>query len=436
VTSRDLTPFGSVAVCLERQSLFAAVVGRHTAGVAFAERTVSGGRLSGREKGVIKQTGVATRGAFIQTMYKKGRRYLVAPEPFGDGVRDLEECSGRGSEESAARTYCCSGRTWTLLALRSFRSDLDAAASSCSGRRERKVKGTGMAGVPSQWEGTGQEDGEAGKPGFPRNGRERARKKREGRGSLAMGGNGPGKRRKRKAGVPSQWEGTGQEKAGRLGFPRNGRERARKAEKAGKPGFPRNGRERARRKREGRGSLAVGGNGPGKRRKRESRGSLAMGGNGPGKRRKRVVGRVGSGVGVSAGARLGAGRGPGSELSSAGSARSFYCHGGTARGPRLAAGAVGELGSARSPGAVGRKKHGFRSGFGRRGSCSWFRANFLHRLGERAEFFRHRERFLVTSLQFFIRMYHWGRFFTDVIMVYMLKTYKEPSKIPWIISLM
>jgi hypothetical protein len=278
VTSRGLTPFGSVAVCLERQSLFAAVVGRHTAGVAFAERTVSGGRLSGRGKGVIKQTGVATRGAFIQTMYKKGRRYLVAPEPFGDGVRDLEECSGRGSEESAARTYCCSGRTWTLLALRSFRSDLDAAASSCSGRRERKVKGTGMAGVPSQWEGTGQEDGESGK-----------------------------------AGVPSQWEGTGQEKAGRPGFPRNGRERARKAEKAGKPGFPRNGRERARRKREGRGSLAMGGNGPGKRRKRESRGSLAMGGNGPGKRRKRVVGWVGSGVGVGAGARLGAGRGPGSE---------------------------------------------------------------------------------------------------------------------------
>jgi hypothetical protein len=265
----------SVAVCLERQSLFAAVVGRHTAGVAFAERTVSGGRLSGRGKGVSKQTGVATRGAFIQTMYKKGRRYLVAPEPFGGGVRDLEECSGRVSEESVARTYGCSGRTWTRLALLSFRSDLDAAGSSCSGRRERRVKGDGMAGVPSQWEGTGQEDGESGK-----------------------------------AGVPSQWEGTGQEKAGEPGFPRNGRERARKAEKAGKPGFPHNGRERARRKRESRGSLARGGNGPGKRRKRESRGSLTMGGNGPGKRRKRVVGWVGSGVGVGAGAR----RGPGSEL--------------------------------------------------------------------------------------------------------------------------
>ncbi|KAH0809465.1 hypothetical protein GEV33_013327 [Tenebrio molitor] len=244
----------------------------------------------------------------------KTNRYLVAPEPFGDDVRDLEECSGRVPEESAARTYCCSGQTWTLLALLSFRSDLDAAGPSCSGRRGRRVKVDGMAGVPSQWEGTGQEDGESGK-----------------------------------AGVPSQWEGTGQEKARRPGFPRNGRERARKAEKAGKPGFPRNGRERAR--------------------KAEKAGCWSW---------KRT------GIGIS----------------SAGSARSFYCHGGTARGPRLAAGAVGELGSARSPGAVGRKKHGFRSGFGRRGSCSWFRANFLHRLGERAEFFRHRERFLVTSLQY------------------------------------
>jgi hypothetical protein len=271
VTSRDLTPFRSVAVCLERQSLFAAVVGRHTAGVAFAERTVSGGRLSGRGKRGSKTNRCRNKGAFIQTMYKKGCRYLVAPEPFGDGVRDLEECSGRVSEESAARTYCCSGRTWTLLALLSFRSDLDAAGSSCSGRR---VKGTGMAGVPSQWEGTGQEDGDSGKAGVP----------------SQWQGTGQESGESGKAGVPSQWEGTGQEKAGRPGFPRNGRERARKAEKAGKPGFPLNGRERARRKREGRGSLAMGGNGPGKRGKRESRGSLAMGGNGPGKRRKRVVG--------------------------------------------------------------------------------------------------------------------------------------------------
>jgi hypothetical protein len=231
VTSRDLTPFGSVAVCLERQSLFAAVVGRHTAGVAFAERTVSGGRLSGRGKGVVKQTGVAPRGGlYSDYAQKKGRRYLVAPEPFGDDVRVLEECSGRVSEESAAGTYCCSGRTWTLLALLSFRSDLDAADSSCSGRREGRAKGDGRAGVPSRWEGTGQEDGESGKAGVP----------------SQWEGTGQESGESGKAGVPSQWEGTGQEKAGRPGFPRNGRERTRKAERAGKPGFPRNGRERAR----------------------------------------------------------------------------------------------------------------------------------------------------------------------------------------------
>jgi hypothetical protein len=38
-----------------------------------------------------------------------------------------------------------------------------------------------------------------------------------------------------------------------------------------------------------------------------------------------------------------------------------------ARGRRLAAVAVGELRSARSPGTVGRKKHRFRGGFGGRG---------------------------------------------------------------------
>jgi hypothetical protein len=54
---------------------------------------------------------------------------------------------------------------------------------------------SGMTGVPSQWEGTGQEEKEkAGWPGFPRNGKERARKK----GESGM------------AGLPSQWEGTGQ----------------------------------------------------------------------------------------------------------------------------------------------------------------------------------------------------------------------------------
>jgi hypothetical protein len=134
--------------------------------------------------------------------------------------------------------------------LLSFRSDLDAADSSRSGRTwtllalpvpvgERRVKGSGMAGVPSQREGTGREK----------------RRKREGRGSLAMGGKGPGRK------------GRKQESRGSLAMGGNGPGRE---EKAGKLG-----------------SLAMGGNGPGRKgRKQESRGSLAMGGNGPGREEK------------------------------------------------------------------------------------------------------------------------------------------------------
>jgi hypothetical protein len=164
---------------------------------SFAERTVSGGRLSGRGKGV------ATRGPLFTLCTKKGCWCLVAPEPFGDGVRDLEECSGRVSVKSAARTYCLSGRTWTLFLFRGERKEGERKAGwpgfPHSGKERARKKGeSGKAGVPSQWEGTGQEEkGKAGKPGFPRNGRERARKKgrnRESRGSLAMGGNGPGRK--------------------------------------------------------------------------------------------------------------------------------------------------------------------------------------------------------------------------------------------------
>jgi hypothetical protein len=136
---------------------------------------VSGGRLSGRGKGVAKQAGVATRGAlFTLCTKKKGCWYLVAPEPFGDSVRDLEECSGRVSEESAARTYCLSGQTWTLLAL-----PVPVGPGRCFRFRGERKEGARKAG----W------------PGFPHSGKERARKKEE----------------SGKAGVPLQWEGTGQE---------------------------------------------------------------------------------------------------------------------------------------------------------------------------------------------------------------------------------
>jgi hypothetical protein len=103
-----------------------------------------------------------------------------------------------------------------------FRSDLDAAGSSRSGRTwtllalsvpvgERRVKGSGMAGVPSQREGRGS-------LAMGGNGPGRKGRKQESRGSLAMGGNGPGR----------------EEKAGKPRFPRNGRERARKRGESGK----------------------------------------------------------------------------------------------------------------------------------------------------------------------------------------------------------
>ncbi|KAH0814325.1 hypothetical protein GEV33_008466 [Tenebrio molitor] len=286
-------------------------------------------------------TGPLSETVPIQTMED------VAPEPFGDGVRDLEECSMRVSKESAARTYCLSGRTWTLLALpvRGEREKDERTAGwpgfPHSGKERARTEGeSGKAGDPSQWEGTGQEEKEkTGWSGFPRNGKERARKKRrkrDGRGSLAMGGNGPGRKRGKR-------DGRGSLTAGRNGPGRR--------KKAGRPGFPRNGRERARKK----------------RRKRDGRGSLAMGRNGPGGKRAgcrlgRKQSRSRFGSGTRSGKRIGIG------MSSACRLGAVLLlprprHGGTARGRRLAAGAVGELGSARSPGIVGRKKHGFRGGF-------------------------------------------------------------------------
>jgi hypothetical protein len=145
---------------------------------------VSGGRLSGPGKGGSKQTGVTTSRPLFTICTKKGCWHLVTPEPCGDGVRDLGDCSGRGSKKSVARTYDFSGLTWTPLIL----------PVRCGGGVERKAgwpefphngkerlrtRGeSGMAGVPSQWEGTGRYEGE----------------ERDGRGSLTMGRNGRGQR--------------------------------------------------------------------------------------------------------------------------------------------------------------------------------------------------------------------------------------------------
>jgi hypothetical protein len=177
-------------------------------------------------EGGSKTSSCRNRRAFIYNMYKKGCWYLVASESFGDGVRDLEECSGRVSKESAARTYCRSGRTRTLLAFlfgtkqrgkRDGRVPSQRKGTSQDGGRKRECRGSLAMGRngPEQRE-------KAGWPGFPRNGKERARKKRrkrDGRGSLAMGRNGPGRKGESgTAGVPLQWEKTGQEEKGESGM--------------------------------------------------------------------------------------------------------------------------------------------------------------------------------------------------------------------------
>jgi hypothetical protein len=219
---------------------------------SFAERTVSGGRLSRRGKGVAKQAGVATGGPLFTICTKRGvgtwwRRNL-------SGTVSVTWRSVPGGCRRRARLVLTvfpvgPGRCWLFLfgaKERRVKGKRDGRGSLTGGRNGPGRKGESRkAGVPSQWEGTGQEKkGESRKDGVP--------SQWEGTGEEKRGESG-------KAGVPSQWEGTGQEEK----------------EKAGRPGFPRNGRERARKK----------------RRKRESRGSLAMGGNGPG--RKGESGKVG-----------------------------------------------------------------------------------------------------------------------------------------------
>jgi hypothetical protein len=68
----------SVAVSLERQSLFSAVVGHHTAGVVSRSYGMSGGRLTERGKGRTKTNTVAK--TFI---YKCGLENQVRRNPLG-----------------------------------------------------------------------------------------------------------------------------------------------------------------------------------------------------------------------------------------------------------------------------------------------------------------------------------------------------------------
>ncbi|KAH0819452.1 hypothetical protein GEV33_003339 [Tenebrio molitor] len=181
---------------------FSAVVVRHTAGEASRSLRCPRHGCQGAGRGVANKQVSQQAGLYLQYVQKRRCWYLVAPEPFGDGVRDLGDCSGRGSKKSAARTYDFSGRTWTPLIL---------PVRGGGGCEEE----SGMARVPSQWEGTGQDKGRKrdgrGFLTMGRNGPGQG-EKRDGRGSPTMGRNGPGQGGNGMAGAPPQWEGTGRDK--------------------------------------------------------------------------------------------------------------------------------------------------------------------------------------------------------------------------------
>ncbi|KAH0821294.1 hypothetical protein GEV33_001496 [Tenebrio molitor] len=103
---------------------------------------------------------------YLQYVETGGCWYLVALEPFGDGVRDLGERSGWGLKKSVARTYGYSGRTWTLLIFL-FRGGGGVERKAGwpgfphNGKERAGTRGkSGMVGVLSQWEGTGRDKGE------------------------------------------------------------------------------------------------------------------------------------------------------------------------------------------------------------------------------------------------------------------------------------
>jgi hypothetical protein len=89
---------------------------------------VRGSAVRARKRG-IKTNRCRNKRGLYSDYVQKGRRYLVASEPFGGGVRDLEECYG-GCRRRAwlvltvvpvgpglGWLFYLSGRTWTLRAL-------------------------------------------------------------------------------------------------------------------------------------------------------------------------------------------------------------------------------------------------------------------------------------------------------------------------------
>jgi hypothetical protein len=115
--------------------------------------------------GGSKQTGVATGKPLFTICTKKGVLVPGGAGTLRERVRDLEECSGRGLKKSVARTYGYSGRTWTPLILPvrgggGVERKVGWPGFPYNGKERAGIKGkSGMAGVPSQWKGTGRDKG-------------------------------------------------------------------------------------------------------------------------------------------------------------------------------------------------------------------------------------------------------------------------------------
>jgi hypothetical protein len=153
---------------------------------SLAERTVSGGRLSGHGKGVAKQAGVATGGPLFILCTKRGFGTWWRGNLSGTVSVTWRSVPGgcrRGARLVLTVVPVRPGRCWLFL----------------FGAKERRVKGKrdGRGSLTAGRNGPGRRE-KTGRPGFPRDGRKQARKKRrkrDGRGSLAMEGNGPGGKR-------------------------------------------------------------------------------------------------------------------------------------------------------------------------------------------------------------------------------------------------
>jgi hypothetical protein len=128
---------------------------------------VSGGRLSGRGKGVAKQAGVATGGPLFTICRKRGVGTWWRRNPSGTVSVTWRSVPGgcrRGARLVLIVVPVGPGRCGLFL--------FGAEERGVDGKRDGRGSHTAGRNRPGRRE-------KAGRPGFPRNGRERARTKGE-----------------------------------------------------------------------------------------------------------------------------------------------------------------------------------------------------------------------------------------------------------------